>query len=139
MYGDLLFNGCNLFAKGRARAIDDILKELHTDEATLVLGYRYVILEKYEEAANIFEKFYKGDNTLYSINAGYCLGIMRYYGKGYPVDKSKGLEMLMESYNKGIFIASILKMSNPKPLPTADRVIKTSSNFCGRIEELSLQ
>jgi hypothetical protein len=133
MYGNFLFSNCDLF--GKDRATDNILKELHIDEATLVLGYRYVMLEKYKEAASIFERFYSGDDTLFSINAGYCLGIMHYYGKGYPVDKNKGIELLLESYNKGNFKPSVLKMNKLKLLPVADSVIKDTGNFCSRIEE----
>jgi hypothetical protein len=138
---DTMFDDCNLFGMGGRK--DDILKILNTNEARLVLGYRYVAQKRYENARDIFENLFKENDPLLSINAGTCLGIMYYYGISYPIDKKKGYEMLKESSDKGDMNSFIRAFPNKNKgwiFPLKNSVIKDTGNVCGwMVRELFLE
>jgi hypothetical protein len=131
---DMLFNDCDLFGIGSER--EDVLKRLGTDDARLLLGYRYVRQERYELAGEVFEGLYDRGDSLPSINAGFCLGMMRFYGKGYPVNQIKGWKLIRQSHDKG-FLDSInwaFPQKNGFIFPDRDRTIKDTGNVCGSLK-----
>jgi hypothetical protein len=126
---DMLFNDCDLFGVGSAR--ESVLKKLGTSDAKLILGYRYVEQKKYESAGEIFEELYDRGDSLPSINAGFCLGMMRFYGKGYPVNQIKGWKLIKESHDKGFLYAFNQAFPNMQPFfPDKDKMIKDTGNSC---------
>jgi hypothetical protein len=131
---DLLFNYCDLFDKRKTK--EDILNEMGTDEARLILGYKYVGEEKYEDAMDIFKELYRSDDSLVSINAGFCLGIMLYYGKSQPIDTANGMEMIKEAHNKGYSHSSITAFPDRRIgrfFPVKNKIIKNTWNTCGEM------
>jgi hypothetical protein len=130
---DILFDNCSLFGNGRTR--EEILKDINTDEAKLILGYIAVENENYEQAKNIFETFYGEGNALFLADVGYCLGVMYYYGKGYPTDKVKGWEMIKESRDIGYFYAYQAFPWQKKDVfsPVNDTITRYTGNNCGKI------
>jgi hypothetical protein len=126
---DMLFNDCDLFGIGSER--EDVLKKLGTADAKLILGYRYVEQKKYESAGEIFEELYDESDSLSSINAGFCLGVMRFYGKGYPVNQLKGWKLIKESHDKGFLYAFNQAFPDKQPFfPDKDKMIKDTGNLC---------
>jgi hypothetical protein len=130
---DILFNHCNLFDKEKTK--EEILKDINTDEAKLILGYKYVEDKRYNEAREIFEGFYISDDPVLSVSAGYCLGVMKYYGKGYPVDTAKGQELIKESHDNGYFYAyqAFPDKNTDIPFPVKDTITKHTVNMCERM------
>jgi hypothetical protein len=130
---EILFEACNLFSKGKTR--EEILDELDTDEARLTLAYKYVEDKKYRLAGDIFERFYNGDDSFLSVSAGYCLGVMHYYGRGYAINMDKGQELIEESHNKGYFYAyqAFPGKDENIPFPVQDTITKHTVNVCGRM------
>jgi hypothetical protein len=99
---DSFFSKCGLFGGNKTR--EAILDELGSDEAQFIKANLLIKYGKEKASAGIFEKLYKGDNSLISINAGFCLGVMYYYGKGgYFVDQARGWELVEESMGKDFY------------------------------------
>lgn len=81
----------------------DLLAKAGKD-GQLIQGYIYIEKGKYKEAYHLFEGLYKqGNASRISLNAGYCLGMMNYYGKGTSKNIDKGRQLLKESFNNGVF------------------------------------
>ena len=137
---EMLFTECNPFDYASPH---EILQNIDTDEADLLLAFIYVGEDSFEKATVIFERLYKDDEAKISVNAEFCLGVMYYHGKGVQMDEDKGLAMINNSYDRGINYAtaaipykySFIDTFYPKrySLPTGYKYQSYSGNICSRI------
>jgi hypothetical protein len=119
----------DLFGYNKTR--EEILDELDTNESRFIKANLLIMDQNERDAARIFEELYVGDDTIVSINAGYCLGIMKYYGRGgYAIDEVSGLELVNEAVGKGIFFTHHAFPQLPILFPKTGRITFSRDNIC---------
>lgn len=130
----LFFSECGIFDNKMSK--EEILNKIDTEEARLIKAALFIGNGNEEMAAKLFEKLYKEGSPIISINAGYCLAVMHYYGRGgYTVDKKKGRELLDESVNNGyFFIYGAFPEYSPYMFPQTDKLTyHTAAGICDKL------
>lgn len=123
----VFFNSCT--KKTRKELIN-----MAGSEGKLIEGYSMIVNKEYANAAKIFEQLYSSDkNIKVSANAGYCLGMLNYYGKGVAENKSLGTKLLKEALENGIYYLT-KPHAKDHELPQKTLIISYFTFYCSSLD-----
>jgi tetratricopeptide (TPR) repeat protein len=110
-----LFDGCGIFDNTKTK--DEILQEINTPYAKILLAYRQMLLQiNIPEALAIFDEVLTSDGEITdsAVTAEFCKGILLYMT---TPQKELGMQLIKDSYDKGYTSAYLFIPEEMKQTP----------------------